>query len=635
MKPTWEKPKTSKVYLHTPGSNRILMLQPDAKITNLALKNEGRHTRQSACGVHLLAGKTEPQPLDFHHTRFDTVKDGLPFYTVLGEDPENECKLSMSAFATDDQNPLTYVRITVSNEENYPIEGSIGLLPREAYNGDQYLTGIFDTGYESYQPNFKQWLLQRQLRFNETAPLSAAAPSASMRILSAQGFSVHWISREEQPHRFRAQDYFACDYTVEPGKSLTLDFVFCASPMTEKTVRSLDVAKAIMTAFWQERLSHVKILPQCDAPRIRDMYLQNITQCMQMIAQYDGMEGIVVRQGDVGRYLWIWEAIHVLRCLALVGLPEYAPPVYDTYCSWMIMEGDNYGKLNYPFVRWDNAEGALLLGIAEHLKIVDDKALYLHYRPYTTALLSYIERRRHAETDGKYPGLYPCGRASDWGEVGYHWTYTDAFILRAIRSYLQVCEKYGAEETASVRAIEADYTKAIAQVANDLYLGHEEDEAFILPHIAGVPFEDSYNHCFYTDGAPFLNLIGVVMEPNSRMFEQMENFYRENGLFEHNLAGRITNATDYGSFAYGDCYYTGIAEFCWIYPWMARGEWEKADAMTDALLRYNVTTEYIVSERYCSIDPWYVPWQPNGSGSARLCMFLLDYYKRKQETQKV
>ena len=119
------------------------------------------------------------------------------------------------------------------------------------------------------------------------------------------------------------------------------------------------------------------------------------------------------------------------------------------------------------------------------------------------------------------------------------------------------------------------------------------------------------------------------MDPCSRMFEQMEAFYRKNGLFEHNLAGRITNATDFGVYAYGDCYYTGIAEICWIYPWMKRGEWDKADPMTDAMLRYNVTTEYIVSERYCSIDPWYVPWQPNGSGSGRLCMFLLDYFDNK------
>ncbi len=630
MKPTWEKPRTSKLYLHAPESRRILMLHPDAKITNLSLK-EGRHTRADACGVHLLVGKNEPTALDYRETTFDPPKDGLPFFTVNGIDPENGCKIAMSAFADNHQtHPLTYVRITVENAENHVVCGSVGLLPREAPNGDQYLTGLLDTGYEAYQPNLNQWYLMRNPRFRATAPLYAetAGAASAMRILQADAFSVRWVSREEQPHRFRAQDFFACDYTLDAGNTISLDFVLCDAGIAD-AVPAYDIAKLQMTAFWQERLSHVTKLPKSDSPRIRDMYLANITQCLQMVAHYDGKEGLYIRQGDVGRNLWIWEGIHILKCLALVGLTEYAKPAYDTYCTWLSMEGENRGKLGYRYVAWANSEGALMMGIAEHLKIVDDKALYLHYRPYLLAILDYIQACRYANPNQKYPGLYPAGQASDWGEIGYHWTYTDAFVLRAVRSYLQVCEKYGAEETETVRAIEADYTRAIEGIADDLYRGHENDESFMLAHIAGVPFEDSYNHCFYTDGAPILNILGVVMKPESRMFEQMENFYRENGLFEHNLAGRITNATDFGTYAYGDCYYVGLAEIEWIYPWMARGEWDKADAMTEAMLRYSVTPEYNVSERYCSIDPWYVPWQPNGSGSARLCMFLLDYFDKK------
>ena len=55
MKQTWKKPRTSRVYLHGPGANRIVMLHPDFKITDLELRMKGGHTRQDACGVHLLA----------------------------------------------------------------------------------------------------------------------------------------------------------------------------------------------------------------------------------------------------------------------------------------------------------------------------------------------------------------------------------------------------------------------------------------------------------------------------------------------------------------------------------------------------------------------------------------------------
>ena len=46
----------------------------------------------------------------------------------------------------------------------------------------------------------------------------------------------------------------------------------------------------------------------------------------------------------------------------------------------------------------------------------------------------------------------------------------------------------------------------------------------------------------------------------------------------------------------------------------------------EAEKKYNITPEYIVSERYSSVDPWFTPWQPNGSGAGRLNGFLLDYY---------
>ena len=44
------------------------------------------------------------------------------------------------------------------------------------------------------------------------------------------------------------------------------------------------------------------------------------------------------------------------------------------------------------------------------------------------------------------------------------------------------------------------------------------------------------------------------------------------------------------------------------------------------MLHYGMTREMVVSERYCSINPRYCPWQPNGSGSARMIEMLLEYF---------
>ena len=60
--------------------------------------------------------------------------------------------------------------------------------------------------------------------------------------------------------------------------------------------------------------------------------------------------------------------------------------------------------------------------------------------------------------------------------------------------------------------------------------------------------------------------------------------------------------------------------------WHFRSRTDKAGAYLRGTLKYNVTPEFIVSERYSSVDPWFTPWQPNGSGAGRLNGFLLDYY---------
>ena len=160
---------------------------------------------------------------------------------------------------------------------------------------------------------------------------------------------------------------------------------------------------------------------------------------------------------------------------------------------------------------------------------------------------------------------------------------------------------------------------------------HRGERSYNMPHILGTPFEESYNHCFSTDGAPYLIRLGFL-DPKSELFEQMETFYREIGMLddEHGLASRMTNDDCGSPGLYGHVYYTGVAEICWIQAWKERGETEKAEAYLRGVLKYNITPEFIVSERYSSVDPWFTPWQPNGSGAGRLDGFLLEYYGEKQ-----
>ena len=112
--------------------------------------------------------------------------------------------------------------------------------------------------------------------------------------------------------------------------------------------------------------------------------------------------------------------------------------------------------------------------------------------------------------------------------------------------------------------------------------------------------------------------------------EQMENFFVKRGQFEKGLTGRMTSCSSMWDEAYfggyGDVWYTMQSETYWVKAWCNACQREKAKTTLDAMLYYGMTEQYVVSERYCSINPRYSPWQPNGSGSSRVLEMLLAYF---------
>ena len=146
----------------------------------------------------------------------------------------------------------------------------------------------------------------------------------------------------------------------------------------------------------------------------------------------------------------------------------------------------------------------------------------------------------------------------------------------------------------------------------------------------GIPFEDSENYSYYTDGGPYLLYTGYI-EPGSDIMKKMESFFRIRGQFEKGLTGRMTSCASMWDEAYfggyGDVWYTMQSETYWVKAWMASGEKEKALEALNACLTYGMTEQFIVAERYCSINPWYNPWQPNGSGTSRVIEMMLEIFK--------
>ncbi len=648
----WPSPKTNRVYLHGPGADRVLLLQSDFKITDLALSLSPRHTDGDGCGVLLLSGATTPSlhALDLHNTAFTRPEGGLPLYEMTNRDPENGVRIGMEAFATEGVHPVTYVRVTLANEANATVSGVCGLMPRDVPNGDSCLTGIRSTGYASYAPSERAWYMQRAHPFRPVHENSvfASDTGATLTLLSVRGVRFSWVSSEEQPKRFLPSDLLCGEYTLYPDEQAEIVFAFSATPPKDP-LQSYEGARAHVADYYRTLLSHINRYPQTDHPRYREIYRHSILQCLQMIGLYSipdptlypvndstpaATQILLPRQGDVGRYIWIWEAVHVLVTLDRVGFSHITAPVYGALCGFISMERVDRGRFLYPYVKWDNAEGALIWGLSEHLRHTRNADALPRLRPYLDALVHSIRVRRRADPEPLFPGLFPAVPAEGLDRRGCHWIFTDAFNVYALTSLWETYEGLGLHEASNTRALCVDYRTSVLHTLSALYRGHEKDEAYAPPHIAGLTFEEAYTRGFVPCGAPYLILLGFIA-PDSRLFAQMEAFYEREGLFENGLAGRLPHVTEGDTALWGDVYETGLPELCWIHAYTALGRHDRAEEMHRALLRCHITEEYIPSERYAPSDPHYTPWQPCASGAAHMARHLLSYCKTQEEYKEI
>ena len=79
----------------------------------------------------------------------------------------------------------------------------------------------------------------------------------------------------------------------------------------------------------------------------------------------------------------------------------------------------------------------------------------------------------------------------------------------------------------------------------------------------------------------------------------------------------------------GRTWYTTWAEHVRYTYYKRSGNRQKCKELIDALLKYNVTTEYYQCERYDDHDAYMAPWMPNASANGRVLDMLFDYYGKR------
>ncbi len=615
----FEKQKSVRLYLQPMYSRRLIMMMHDFKLVNLAL-NTATHTNQKGASLSLLG--TDGERLPWKGARYDAVEGAFPCFTLRTKDVCG-ASIAMTAFSSPEENPLTALSIELKNDTPQPLTGRLCIFPVTAEH-DQYLTGMWDTGYQPYQPNLRaQTMLDSHYALRGDLLTDGYA---SLRLTDADGLTPVFTGKDG--HIFRPDNCLAFDYALNPGETRTLKALwglaecdFTAHPaMLEQQAR----------AYWQELLHNVTLRPATRSKKLQTIYERMIVQCLQMLARYeDDPHWIYPRQGCIGRFIWAWEAAYFLVPLDHIGLHEYTRPAHEMLLKrWQITDESDpeCGKINNPHVDWANTNGAVIWCVSEHLLAHRDEHFFRECLPYLKRAVSWIEKKRNAPPqEGDAPRLFPSARASDWAEVGQHFTYTDSVNVMGYRSLLIALETYGCDWADEMRGIYGDYADALQEVVRRLESGHDESEDYMPTHIWGRTFEEVRIHCHYSDGVMYMPMCGNL-DPAGKLMGFVERYFERHGLMDYGLPGRMSNM-DWGEVGlYGDVYYTNVPEICWFYVYLLRGDRDKARKMLDSIYRYNLTNEYTTSERYTPLSPWFAPWQPNASACGRIIAAMLDYY---------
>lgn len=620
----WQSPKTTRIYLHMPLAERIVVLSPDFKIVNASLKPDGGHLNQPAIGLRVLLGQEALAP-DFRQTTFSPVQPGRAIYAMNNR--AGSLDIRMEAFCSGDRNPAAYFRLEFTNIGSEIAEETVTLLCRSGL--DAYLSCLHLEGYGVYSPNEKTWYMCERTwkRSSDVETVDLESPGV-LRLKLSDNLTSRFIEGGYDKPMFEASDCFRVECRLHPGESAYVEGAFRA----EASVPEFDyqAEKAAAEAAWDHCMAGLAVEPDTTDEPVRSAFRHLCMQMLQMLARYEGMELVAPRQGDFGRGIWPFEATILLEALDTVGLDHYTASAYRYLISTLMQtEGEDKGRVGGQNA-WENFTAATLWGLSEHILHTNDPQELNEFLPALLSMFHWIERRR--ETEGEYRGLFPPAKGSDWPDVARFWTFTDAYNAMAERSLTRLLRRFDRPEGRETGRAYADYEATILRVRDALYAGHEVDEAYILPHELGVPFEKAEQYSYYTDGAPILLFTGF-MDAKSRMRRQMETFFRRRGQFDHGLTGRMTDrSAGYDSmiYGYGDVWYTQIGEYYWIRTWLEAGEVEKAEETVRALMKYGMSSEFVTAERYCSIEPYYSPWQPNGSGSARMVKSLLCFFGEKR-----
>ena len=627
-KAQWKRPFTVKRYIHPPMSEEVVMMWPDGKIMFEGVDSERYPWEYEASAFKILIGE-DNEEIDFKKIKYETRQDGVPVH-AFGY-LKDGAELRMESFCTVEKSPVSYSRLTFRNKTEEEIRGKYSFILRTGTM--VLLMGVEQDGYAHLNTNLGNWgFIPTEFQYENGRVYDKAV---TMELFGAEDCALTWVGNVAGiPWRYRG--VLQAEIVLPPRgeKDLYIAFYRTGKGHAE---RDYEKEKKKTEKFWEEELSKIRVYPKTRGKRNDGMYRTLVANSLQMFAYPKGKDYVIPRQGGTQNNIWPAEAVYMLKALDRIGgYSAYTEKVIEFYLEKLyISKGKERGsfKTMSGSIGWASDTAAILETIAWHIYYGTRKD-YEKYRGYACESYRWIERKRRTTLKGEYfgKGLFPPMRSCDWAEVKQTWTKTDVFNLQAIRALMKAFEKYKDPWFGKITKNYEEYLNRMKEAFCKIAKANEGKDEIVVPmHLGEKVSDPQTDGPFIADGVNLI--VNEVCEAKSEDAYKIEKYYTNRCMFQNGLHGLMNCGLmpghQWDPWA-GHVWYTGFVEEGWFNVFLKQGRKKEAEETLKAQLKYSMTPEYYVCERYCDNDPYFVPWLPNASGNGRLINMLCDFYENKE-----
>ena len=603
----WQRPKTTRRYVHPPMCERVVNLWSEGKITVGEVEmNPGPavpdyHQTVIGCGIWPVYGE-EMTAADFKTSEPIMYEDGIPVHALRNR--FGAVDMRIEAVCDTERKTTCFLKVDIENPTDTVVCETIGFYVRTGLES----VLIFDAPdvYRSYAPDVQVW---------KEAKCTWSADGSIYRdgdyFITTSG-DVDLSFDEERGLAY-------ADVSLKAGKTKTLYFTLGKG---EIVTRDYDEQVKDTVAFYKKELGRINNLPVAlSADDEKVSLIRNLTiQMLQCFARPVGEDFVLCRQGGLQRRMWPFEALYALEALNRLGdFDDYVEPAVSVYFDVMQAEDGEVIPLGLP---WAMASACALYSFADYAMMRGGREYYEKYRDAAMRAYECIKRTRASTlpTQGVVVGLYPPRQSCDCEFVFQSWTFTDTMNLIGIRKFLDAAVCFADPMVEDIKQECEDYCSAIQSCLDRAKeLAGESDEMAISSFVPGFVGDEKL--------FAFPPFIGVMMEALEvehddviRIMNHMQRRERiKNGLYwrmpthyyRHDPDGVVRE------------WYPTLDDCYWFNTFARLGMYDRCDEIIDATINYSMTDEGYMQERYHERNPYFTPWSPNASGNGRMISMLL------------